>query len=101
MSTLHLGVPTTELTEDAYSELAVAGETVMGSPADILTAVQTAVDACDPDILVCATSELVPTLHEMAAAAGHDEFTLSRWPAVDYQQLARRSTYASYCRSQV
>jgi len=32
----------------------------------------------------------------MAAVAGHTEFTLSRWPEIDYQQLAGQSTYSSY-----
>jgi DNA polymerase I len=34
----------------------------------------------------------------MAAIAGVDKFSLSRWPGVDYQQLASRSTYSSYGR---
>jgi len=46
----------------------------------------------DPDVLVCSTSEIVPTLYEMATDADVDDFSLSRWPDVDYQQLASRST---------
>ena len=34
----------------------------------------------------------------MATDAGVDDFSLSRWPDVDYQQLASRSTYSSYGR---
>jgi DNA polymerase I len=34
----------------------------------------------------------------MAAVAGVDEFSLSRWPDLDYQQLASQSTYSSYGR---
>jgi DNA polymerase I len=96
LSTLQLAVPLTETTGDAYEELSVADETVKGPPGDILTAVQDAIDEHDPDVLVCSTSDIVPTLYEMASTAGVDEFTLSRWPDVDYQQLASRSTYASY-----
>jgi len=98
LSTLRLSVPVTETSNDVYEELSVAGDTVTGSPTDILTAVQGALDAHDPDVLVCSTSEIVPTLHEMATDAGIDDFSLSRWPDVDYQQLASRSTYSSYGR---
>jgi len=98
LSTLRLSVPVTETSNDVYGELSVADNTVTGSPTDILTAVQGALDAHDPDILVCSTSEIVPTLYEMATDAGVDDFSLSRWPDVDYQQLASRSTYSSYGR---
>jgi len=98
LSTLRLSVPVTETDTDTYTELSIAGDTVSGSPTDILTAVQAALEDQNPDILVCSTSEIIPTLYEMAAAAGVDEFTLSRWPDVDYQQLASQSTYASYGR---
>jgi len=98
LSTLRLGIPVTETGQDTYSELTIAGETVTGSAGDILTTVQAAIESHDPDILVCSTSEIVPTLYEMATAAGVDDFSLSRWPDVDYQQLASRSTYSSYGR---
>ncbi|NHX41818.1 MULTISPECIES: type B DNA-directed DNA polymerase [Haloarcula] len=98
LSTLRLSVPVTETSNDIYGELSVAGDTVTGSPTDLLTAVQGALDAHDPDVLVCSTSEIVPTLYEMATDAGIDDFSLSRWPDVEYQQLASRSTYSSYGR---
>ena len=98
MSTLRLGVPVTKTTGDTYTELSVDGETITESTKDILTAVQAAVDERDPDILVCSTSQIIPTLHEMATNAGVDEFSLSRWPDVDYQQLASQSKYSSYGR---
>jgi len=98
LSALRLSVPVTETSGDTYPELSVAGETISGSSGEILSAVQAAVDARDPDILVCSTSEVIPTLYEMASTAGVDEFTLSRWPDIDYQQLASRSTYSSYGR---
>ncbi|OYR80223.1 DNA polymerase I, partial [Halorubrum distributum] len=98
LSTLRLSVPVTETSNDVYEELSVTGDTVTGSPTDILTAVQGALEAHDPDVLVCSTSEIVPTLYEMATDAGVDDFSLSRWPDVDYQQLASRSTYSSYGR---
>jgi DNA polymerase I len=98
LSTLRLSVPVTETGADTYAELSVAVDTVTGSPTDILTAVQTALEDQNPNILVCSTSEIIPTLYEMAAAAGVDGFTLSRWPDIDYQQLASRSTYSSYGR---
>src|SRR6056297_1317438 len=98
LSTLRLSIPVTETSNDVYEELTVAGDTVTGSPTDILTAVQGALEAYDPDVLVCSTSEIVPTLYEMATDAGVDDFSLSRRPDVEYQQLASRSTYSSYGR---
>lgn len=98
LSTLRLSIPITEMDADTYAQLSVAGDTVTGSPTDILTAVQTALEKQNPDILVCSTSEIVPTLYGMAAAAGIDRFTLSRLSDVDYQRLASRSTYSSYGR---
>ena len=73
LSTLRLGIPVTETGQDTYSELTVAGETVTGSSGDILTTVQAAIETHDPDILVCSTSEIVPTLYEMATDAGVDD----------------------------
>ncbi|WP_277543671.1 type B DNA-directed DNA polymerase [Haloarcula laminariae] len=96
LSTLQLSVPVTETSNDVYGELTVAGDTVTGSPIELLSAVQAAHEKHEPDILVCSTSEIIPTLYEMATEAGVDDFSLSRWPEVDYQQLAGESTYASY-----
>ncbi|CDK40651.1 type B DNA-directed DNA polymerase [Halorubrum sp. AJ67] len=98
LSTLRLSVPVTETGANTYTELSIDGDTVTGLPADILTAVQAALEEQNPDILVCSTSEIIPTLYEMATAAGVDDFSLSRWPDIDYQQLASQSTYASYGR---
>jgi DNA polymerase I len=98
LTTLELSVPITETGGDAYDEIVVADDTYTGDRDAILSAVQSAVDARDPDVLVCSTSELVPTLHEMADAVGMDAFSLSRWPDVNYQQLAGQSTYTSYGR---
>ena len=98
LSTLRFSVPVTETSNDIYEELSVAGDTVTGSPTDILTVTQAALNEHDPDILICSTGEIVPTLHEMATKAGINDFSLSRWPNVDYQQLASRSTYSSYGR---
>jgi len=98
LSTLRLSVPMTETGGDGYGELAVAGDTITGSSTDILSAVQAVLEKANPDVLVCSTSEIVPTLYEMATDAGVDDFSLSRWPKVDYQQLASQSTYASYGR---
>ncbi len=98
LSTLRLGVPGPETNADTVTELSIDDDTVTGPPAEILTAVQAAIDSRDPDLLLCSTSEIVPTLYEMAAVADVDEFSLSRWPDVDYQRLASRSTYSSYGR---
>jgi len=96
LSTLRLSVPVTETNNEVYGELSVAGDTVAGSPTEILTCVQEALDTHNPDILVCSTSEIIPTLYDMASSAGVNDFSLSRWCDIDYQQLAGASTYASY-----
>jgi DNA polymerase I len=96
LSTLRLSVPVSNTAGDAYTELSIGDETVTGSPEAIVSTVQTVVERQDPDVLICSTSEIIPTLHEMAAKAGLDAFSLSRWPDIDYQKLAGRSTYASY-----
>ncbi|WP_436909012.1 type B DNA-directed DNA polymerase [Halosimplex marinum] len=97
LTTLSLSVPVTETAGDTYETLTVAGDTVTGSPATILDAVTAAVEARDPDVLVCSTADIVPTLYSMADQVGN-EFSLSRWPDVEYQQLAGQSTYTSYGR---
>ena len=96
LETLELSVPLAETSNEIFSELTVADERFTGPPADIIAAVETAIKQHDPDVLICSTSEIIPTLYEMAAVAGHTEFTLSRWPEIDYQQLAGQSTYSSY-----
>jgi DNA polymerase I len=98
LSILELSVPLPETGNDACSELTIDGETVTGSSEDIVDAVGAVVDKRDPDILVCSTSAIIPTLYEMAADVGRPEFRLSRLPEVDYQQLAAQSTYSSYGR---
>ncbi|MDL0133884.1 type B DNA-directed DNA polymerase [Halobacterium salinarum] len=98
LSTLHLSIPVTETNSETNAELGVNGKTVTGSPVDLLAAVQDAIDTLDPDVLVCSTSEIISTLYAMARDAGVDGFTLSRWPDVDYQQLAGQSTFSSYGR---
>jgi len=98
LTTLSLSVPVTEPTADTYERMTIAGDTITGSPATILDAVTATIEQRDPDVLVCSTAEIIPTLSRMAEQAGRDEFTLSRWPDVDYQQLAGQSTYTSYGR---
>jgi len=60
LSKLRLSVPVTETSNDVYEELSVAGETVTGTPTDILRVVQAVLEDQNPDILVCSTSEIIP-----------------------------------------
>ncbi len=78
-----------------YRKISIGSETVRGDTAALLATVQEVLVNIDPDILVVSTSEIIPTLYEMADRVDAD-FSLSRWPGVDYQQLASQSTYASY-----
>jgi len=98
LSTLSLSVPVTETAHDAYGTITIDGETTTGDPETILTAVQSALDAHDPDVLVCSTSEIIPTLYDMARSEDMLDFELARPPGAGYQQLAGRSTYSSYGR---
>ncbi|MFC7043977.1 type B DNA-directed DNA polymerase [Halonotius sp. GCM10025705] len=98
LSTLRLSVPVSETNNEIYGKLSVDGDTITGSPVEILNIVQAALEEYDPDILICSTSEIIPTLHEMATEAGVDDFSMSRLTNVGYQQLASRSTYSSYGR---
>jgi DNA polymerase I len=53
LSKLRLSVPMTETSNDIYGELSVAGDAITGTPREILTAMQAALEAHDPDVLVC------------------------------------------------
>ena len=96
LTTLELSVPLAETGNDVFGELTVGDERVTGSPREIITAVERAVERHEPDILICSTGAIIPTLYEMTAVVGHSEFTLSRCPDIEYQQLANQSTYSSY-----
>ena len=98
LSTLRLSIPVTETSSDVYGELAVAGDTGHWIADGCPDRRPGALEAHDPDVLVCSTGEIVPTLYEMATGAGVADFSLSRWPDVDYQQFASRSTCSSYGR---
>ncbi len=95
-TTLTLSVSLPETAGEKYGELTVGEKTVSGDPATILAAVQTAIDDRDPDVLICSSANIIPTLYSMADDDAIDWFSLSRWPDVEYQQLATRSSYASY-----
>jgi len=96
LATLELSVPLAETGDEIFNELTVDGERIAGPPAEIISTVETALEQNEPDILVCSTSEIIPTLYKMAAVAGRPEFALSRFPEIEYQQLAEQSTYSSY-----
>ncbi|SDY35263.1 type B DNA-directed DNA polymerase [Halobellus clavatus] len=98
LHTLRLSVPATATEGEPYEAVTLDERRIEGDPTEILPAIQAAIDRRDPDVLVCSSSQVVPTLYEMASNAGFADFNLSRWPDVDYQQLASRSTYASYGR---
>jgi len=98
LSRLSLSVPVTETATDTYGTITIDGELTTGDPETILTAVQTALDTRDPDVLVCSTSDIIPTLYDMARAEDRLDFDLARSPGAGYQQLAGRSTYSSYGR---
>ena len=95
LSSVALDATPLALADGPITELEVDEEPVDGGPVDVLEAVDAAIRETDPDVLVVSTSELIPRLHDQAAAADVD-LTLGRKPG--YQTLAGRSTYESYGR---
>ncbi|MFD1589438.1 type B DNA-directed DNA polymerase [Halorientalis brevis] len=94
-TTLELAVSPVALDNDDLSTVRIDGDVHSGPVPEILDAIQTRVDAVDPDVLVVSAGDLVPTLYEVAA--DHDrELQLGRRPG--WQQLAGESTYTSYGR---
>ncbi|RBI63380.1 DNA polymerase I [halophilic archaeon] len=92
---LRLTVPETELASDAVTECRVDGEPLSGSGAAVLEALDERVGRADPDVLVVNTADAVPALYRQADRLGV-AFRLGRLPG--WQQLAGKSTYASYGR---
>jgi len=92
-STIEIDVSQPELANPPIAELTIDDQTVIGSPAGILHAVQSRLDQADPDVLILPSSELIPVLYETADQFDVD-LQLGRLPG--WQQLAGRSTYESY-----
>lgn len=92
-STLSIDVAPPELANPPFTELRIDDETVTGSPEAVLYAIQRRLRQVDPDVLVLSSSELIPTVYEMAEQNDVD-LQLGRRPG--WQRLAGRSTYESY-----
>ncbi len=93
-TTLRIDASDSELARDqGIRSLTIGDDTVEGAPATVAEAVETRVEAIDPDILILSSAAIVPKLFEAAPCDG-DEYQLGRRPG--YQQLAGRSTYESY-----
>lgn len=92
-SALSIDVEPPALADPSITEITIDEETVTGSPAAVLYAIQRRLRQDDPDVLVLSSGELIPTLYEMADQ--HDvDLQLGRRPG--WQRLAGRSTYESY-----
>mgnify|MGYP006275394767 FL=1 len=93
-TTLDLSAPRRVTTGDeSLDEVTVGEETLTGTPADLARTVARRVHEVDPDVLVCSSAEVLPTLFA-ASAKPTDEYELGRRPG--YEQLASASTYESY-----
>jgi DNA polymerase, archaea type len=92
-STIEIDVSQPELANPPIAELAIDGQTIIGSPAGILHAVQSRLNQADPDVLILSSSELIPVLYETADQFDID-LQLGRLPG--WQRLAGRSAYESY-----
>ena len=93
LTTLELAVEPVALATPPVTELTIGADQITGDAISVLEAVDDAVSAVDPDVLICSTAELVPTLYETAAEYDLD-VQLGRRPG--WQRLAGRSTYESY-----
>ncbi|WP_136717969.1 type B DNA-directed DNA polymerase [Halorientalis salina] len=90
---LAIDVPEPALGDESLDSLSVDGEDYTGDPGDLVARVATAIERADPDVLVCNSGEVVPTLAETATETGVD-LQLGRRPG--WQRLAGASTYESY-----
>jgi DNA polymerase I len=91
--TFDVEVPEGQSGNDAYGALVVDGDHVSGDPEHVAAAVESRVQAADPDVLVLDTAQLVPRL-AAASETPADEYALGREPG--YRELAGESTYTSY-----
>ncbi|MFC5369070.1 type B DNA-directed DNA polymerase [Salinirubrum litoreum] len=93
-TTLELSAPRRVTTgDDPLDETTVADETLTGTPADVARRVASRVHEADPDVLVCSSAELLPTLFA-ASDRPLSAYELGRRPG--YEQVASASTYESY-----
>lgn len=93
LKTLEIEVPPTELVDAPITEVAVASETVTGTEADLLTAIDDRLDECDPDVLVLNTARVVSALAE---AAKRQDRSIHLGRLDGWEQLAGASTFESY-----
>jgi len=94
LRTLTIDIPRAPLQNGELSALELDGESVTGTESQILRAVSGRIRARDPDVLICSSTTVVPTLYERAAELGVRAFDLGRAPG--WTQLAGRTTYESY-----
>lgn len=93
LRTVELDAPTEQIGRGELRRVTVDGVTVEGETA-IVETVDERVTSVDPDVLLLASSRLVPLLYDLADRAGRESFDLGRLPG--YEQLAGASTYESY-----
>ncbi|MFB6119898.1 MAG: type B DNA-directed DNA polymerase [Halobacteriaceae archaeon] len=96
LRTLSLGVDEAALADRDLGGLHVGGDPVAGDEGAVLRALAHRLDRTDPDVLVLDTAELVPLIHDRAAACGVD-CHLGRLPGHDV--LAGANTFESYGRT--
>jgi len=94
LTTLSLSVPKPALSDGELLPLTIGTETITESRAAAVTALSTALDDHDPDVLVVNSSQLIPTVFSAAADLGRPAFRLGR--RAGYEQLASESTFESY-----
>jgi DNA polymerase I len=93
LRTVEIDAPIEQIGRGDLRRVTVDGVTVEG-PTAVVETVRERVETVDPDVLLLASSRLVPLLYDLAAAAGVDDFDLGR--LAGYDKLAGASTYESY-----
>ena len=94
LSTIELAVEPQRLANDDLGVVWIDDQEFTGTERFNLECVRDAVRRLDPDILIVNSSDLLPTMYEVADRYDIADFQLGRLSG--FEQLASKSTYASY-----
>jgi len=92
---LSIDVPEEALADGDVTAIEIDGEPVGNAPADAVETVDRRIASADPDVLVCSSADVVPSLFDVGERCGVD-VQLGRCSG--YEQLAGKNTFESYGR---
>lgn len=93
LDVMALDLPETAMRDGDVAALTVDGEQLGTAPAETLQRLDDRLATHDPDVLTCATAQILPFLSAQADDVGVD---LQLGRAEGYEQLAGENTYESY-----